>query len=775
MIFGLENEDLNKFGDWGTFAEHGALQFRLGKKALERHAARLNDENSASFANAAKTAQGAMAAFANIASPADFYEAYGAYLQDSCQRGVLTLDALRKRGDIFLEHEADGNPPVLIYDYDVVLDGKDLPRPCNYMLLRIKPPKGVKVFDWKRPYVIVDPRAGHGPGIGGFKMDSQVGVALNDGHPVYFVAFKPKPEAGQVLADVTRAEATFLREISKRHSDAPKPIVVGNCQGGWAVAVLAATNPDITGPVVLNGAPMSYWSGLMGEKPMRYSGGLSGGVVPALMASDMNGGLFDGANLVFNFETLNPGRVWFRKYYDLFVNIDTAEDRFLDFERWWGGYSLMQGQEMEWIVDNLFVGNKLDKNQAQLETGRPIDLKNIRAPMIVFASHGDTITPPQQALNWIVDTYTNETEIEIRGQRILYMLHEEVGHLGIFVSSSVARREHKQMVSTLKTIEALPPGLYEMVIEDAKGEGAQRTFAVSFHRRTMDDILAIDDGREEEQAFAAVARLSDTLAEGYDTTIRSSVRAMNPPEQAKMMRPFHPMRMQHWMFASQNPLMGSVETTAKTVRTERKPVAESNPFRQIETLWAEAVETQWNLFRDMRAIATEMTFLALYANPVALAYGAPYALNRVNKRPEDLRALPNVCAALDSINDGGLAEAVVRMLILLSETREDVRRSRLERSARILTETKPFSEMDPADRTQLLHRQALICHFEPDDALSTLPELLPTKKSREQAMGVVRHVLGEPDEMAPDTAALLATMGGILEIPAAKLGKVAAK
>ena len=49
------------------------------------------------------------------------------------------------------------------------------------------PPAGVTVHDWKRPYIIIDPRAGHGGGIGGFKTDSQVGVALADGHPVYFV------------------------------------------------------------------------------------------------------------------------------------------------------------------------------------------------------------------------------------------------------------------------------------------------------------------------------------------------------------------------------------------------------------------------------------------------------------------------------------------------------------------------------------------------------------------------------------------------------------
>ncbi len=59
----------------------------------------------------------------------------------------------------------------------------------NYALLQIMPPEGVVVDRNKRPYIIIDPRAGHGPGIGGFKDDSQVGVALRAGHPVYFVIF----------------------------------------------------------------------------------------------------------------------------------------------------------------------------------------------------------------------------------------------------------------------------------------------------------------------------------------------------------------------------------------------------------------------------------------------------------------------------------------------------------------------------------------------------------------------------------------------------------
>ncbi|MFV0296042.1 MAG: DUF3141 domain-containing protein, partial [Hyphomicrobiaceae bacterium] len=62
------------------------------------------------------------------------------YQRDAAERTVLTADTFRKRGDIFLEHEAAGCPPVLVYDYEVILDGKDLPHPSNYMLLHIKPP-----------------------------------------------------------------------------------------------------------------------------------------------------------------------------------------------------------------------------------------------------------------------------------------------------------------------------------------------------------------------------------------------------------------------------------------------------------------------------------------------------------------------------------------------------------------------------------------------------------------------------------------------------------
>ena len=243
------------------------------------------------------------------------------YMIDLAQRSILFWDTLRQRGDNFLEHEKAGKPPVLHFEYEIVLDAREFAQPTNYALVKIKPPSGVTIDSKRRPYVIIDPRAGHGPGIGGFKDDSQVGVALREGHPVYFVIFFPEPEPGQTLLDVCAAEAKFIQHVRGLHPESPKPVILGNCQGGWAAMMLAAANPEDTGPIVINGAPMSYWGGAWqegeGDNPMRYAGGLLGGTWLASLAADLGNGKFDGANLVQNMENLNPANTFWDKYYTI--------------------------------------------------------------------------------------------------------------------------------------------------------------------------------------------------------------------------------------------------------------------------------------------------------------------------------------------------------------------------------------------------------------------------------------------------------------------------
>jgi pimeloyl-ACP methyl ester carboxylesterase len=695
-----------------------------------------------------------------------------AYMVDVWQRCVLTADILRERGNIFEAHEAAGAPPVLCYEYDTIMDGRTFKRPVNYMLLAIRPPAGVETHEWKRPYMIVDPRAGHGPGIGGFKPDSQVGVALHGGHPVYFVVFRQHPEPGQTIADVMRAEAAFYKEIVRRHPDAPQPAVVGNCQGGWATLLLAAANPTtITGPIVINGAPLSAWSGVNGRNPMRYSGGLLGGALPAQLLSDLGGGEFDGANLVMNFEGMNPARSWFRKYYDLFAEPEKNAGRFLEFEKWWGGFYFLNEGEIHWILDNIFVGNRLSRGEARLEHGRSIDLKAIRAPIVVFASHGDNITPPQQALNWIVDTYADEREIKIRGQRIVYMVHESVGHLGIFVSSSTAKKEHNEIVSVLKTIETLAPGLYEMTIEEQHGDGIHARFAVDLKERDMNDLRALDGGaRTEEADFGAVARLSELAAESYDLFARPLVRSLATPALATAMRDLHPMRVQRRIMSDRIPGIAQLGTLAEEIKKDRRPVAEDNPFRLAETIMAD-LATHWlDFYRDTRDAWFEMMFFGLYGGPLMRHVGQSHSFQRTLKDKDELRYLPEVESALNSLSRGGVPEAVIRMVCLVAEARGSVRGSRLERAAYTFTHAAPFATVGAARRARLIREQTLIVLFDRAGAVETLVDLLPDMDSRAIAVGTVDYIVGVDDDMDAHTIETLTTVRRVLGLPPLRLG-----
>ncbi|HKR39225.1 MAG TPA: DUF3141 domain-containing protein, partial [Paraburkholderia sp.] len=525
------------------------------------------------------------------------------YAVDVAERSVLFWDTLRQRGNGFVEQARNGLQPVLHFDHELVIDGRKLARPVNYALVRLLPPDDVVIDVSKRPYVIIDPRAGHGPGIGGFKDDSQAGVALKAGHSVYFVIFFRDPEPGQTLLDVCAAEAQFVKKVCELHPDSPKPAIVGNCQGGWAAMMLASSDPDHTGPLVINGAPMSYWSGAWsegeGDNPMRYSGGMLGGTWLASLTADLGNGKFDGAHLVQNFENLNPANSLWDKYYHLFDNADTEPPRFLDFERWWGGYYLMNREEIEWITRNLFVGNTLWSGEVRGLDGAAFDLREIKSPIILFASMGDNITPPQQAFNWVADIYGSTEEIKARGQVIVGLVHQSIGHLGIFVSGKVAKKEHQQIASVLEAIEAFPPGLYGMEIAERRGEDGKMAYDVSFREYRLEDIAARLNRfeRSDEQPFEAVKRVSELNQRAYELFLQPWVRAWSNETTANLQRQFHPLRAQRWALSDLNPWLAWLGPAAEAVRAKRHAEAhEDTRLKEFEHYGSEMISASLDFY-----------------------------------------------------------------------------------------------------------------------------------------------------------------------------------
>ena len=680
------------------------------------------------------------------------WQDWQSYAIDAAQRSILFWDTMRQRGNNYVAHVNAGLPPVLHFGYETVVDGRKLPRPVNYALVRIIPPEGVTVDPSRRPYVIIDPRAGHGPGIGGFKDDSQVGVALREGHPVYFVIFYRDPEPGQTLLDVCTAERQFVRKVRQLHPHSAKPAIVGNCQGGWAAMMLAASDPDDTGPIVINGAPMSYWGGAWqeggaGDNPMRYSGGILGGTWLSSLTADLGNGIFDGAYLVENFENLNPANTFWDKYYHLYANVDSEPQRFLEFERWWGGFYLMNREEIEWITRNLFVGNKLWSGETRAPGGGAFDLRNIKAPVVLFASMGDNITPPQQAFNWVADVYGSTDEIKARGQVIVGLMHQSVGHLGIFVSGKVAKKEHAQIVSVLKSIETLPPGLYGMSIDERKRADGKVEYEVAFREHRLEDIVARLNRfeRADEKPFEAVAEISEFNQRAYELFLQPLVQATSSEYTAKLRRQFHPLRAQRWALSDLNPWLAWLGPAAEMVKAQRQRADEKNPILGMERVASEAISASLDYYRAVRDAASEAAFFQTYGNVFSLYVADKRdAKERAAEQVAEPRELPFVKEALASIAEGGYPEALARVACLLARKGEPMLLARLQMKQELMAEYRDLLPAMPPDEWRRIRgEQEIIVRYEPDRGLETLPQLLADPVDRDRLVTLARRLLAD--------------------------------
>jgi hypothetical protein len=292
----------------------------------------------------------------------------------------------------------------------------------------------------------------------------------------------------------------------------------------------------------------------------------------------------------------------------------------------------------------------------------------------------------------------------------------------------------------VKTIESLAPGLYEMLI--TKDE--QGAYSVSFEARTLDNILALDDGREEEIEFAAAAKFSEWATKTYELTWQPIIHFLVTPAVAEAGRRFHPMRQQHYLFSRRNPLLAYVEDLAEQVRGTRVPAARDNPFVQFEQLCAGWIEENWNLYRDMRDASIELIFHTIYGTPWMRRLGAT---RQARPDTHDVHKFPHVQDAIRRAGMGGYAEGIVRMLILLARARGSVRRERLERSNKVLHSRPPFRSMTPERRSRIIHEQALIVEFAGAEAVDRLAEMLRDPVDRYRALNMVLEVAGPIEEM----------------------------
>src|SRR6516162_6795305 len=520
------------------------------------------------------------------------------------------------------------------------------------------------------------------------------------------------------------------------------------------------TASRVVRPHRIAGSPLSYWAGVHGKNPMRYSGGLLGGSWLTALTSDLGVGKFDGAWLVQNFENQNPANTLWTKQYNVYSKVDTEAPRYLGFERYWGGHVNLNADEIQFIVDELFIGNKLAAAMIKTSDGFAVDLRNIRSPIVVFCSKGDNITPPQQALDWILDLYDDVTDIQSYGQTIVYTIHDKIGHLGIFVAGAVARKEHGEFANNIDLIDTLPPGLYEAVFEPktdatAGAELVTGDWVMRCEMRTLDDIRALGgNDAADERRFATAARFSEVNLALYRTFAQPIVRALVSAPVAERLQRMHPLRVQYEIFSSANPFMASVAAMAEEVRKSRRPVAPDNPLLAMQETVSNQIVAALDGWRDFTEAVAERTFLTVYGSPaLQAAVGIDPAdtrpLRKPAKNPLHNELLQKRIAELKShIALGGLREAVARALIYVGLGRGSVDERGFESVRRLRSR---YGDMPLSEFKRLVREQFAMLLIDQQAALAALPSLLPPDaQTRSEAFNVVRQVMAACGEISAE-------------------------
>jgi len=369
----------------------------------------------------------------------------------------------------------------------------------------------------------------------------------------------------------------------------------------------------------------------------------------------------------------------------------------------------------------------------------------------------------------VADVYGSTEDIKARGQVIVGLLHQDIGHLGIFVSGRVAKKEHTQIVSVMKSIEALPPGLYGMEIEERKGpEGV--IYEVHFVERRLEEVVLRLNRfeRVDERAFEAVEEVSDFNQRAYELFVRPFVQALTNELGATLGRTFHPLRVQRWAISHLNPWLAWLEPAAAAVTAGRRGLDNDHPLRRAENALSEVLSASLDYGRDVRDAVSEAAFFQTYGSLFSLQHADPMGVQaRGGAGRTDPRTLPAVQQALESIAKGGYPEAVARIGALLTRGQATIPLAQIELRAGLMEDYAALlPKLSQEERRRIRGQEEVIVAFEPERALETLPALLPDPDDRAQLLALLERLATDPrvwkDRPAPEQLAMLERIRTVL-------------
>jgi hypothetical protein len=232
-----------------------------------------------------------------------------------------------------------------------------------------------------------------------------------------------------------------------------------------------------------------------------------------------------------------------------------------------------------------------------------------------------------------------------------------------------------------------------------------------------------------------VAALSDFNQRAYELFAQPFVQAMSNDMSARMLREFHPLRVQNWALSDMNPWLAWLGPAADAVRANRQAMEPTHPLRQREQAGAEVVSAALDGYRAMRDAMTEASFFGIYANMFSRYFG--------NKEPGlagqpvavEPAELPEVKAALAAVASGGYMAALSRVGFMLKRHGEPLPLSRLEMRKEMVADYAEYlPELPHHEWRKIRGQQEIIVRYAAERAMETLPVLLQDPADRERLL-----------------------------------------
>jgi len=194
-----------------------------------------------------------------------------------------------------------------------------------------------------------------------------------------------------------------------------------------------------------------------------------------------------------------------------------------------------------------------------------------------------------------------------------------------------------------------------------------------------------------------------------------------------------------------NPWLAWLGPAAQMVRAQRKPLSADAPARKWEKMGAAIISASLDYYREMRDAMSEAAFFQTYGNIFSLYLADKRETeHKEEEAAADPRELPVVKEALESIEEGGYAEAVTRAGSLLARRGEPLPLERIALRKELISDYADLLPDLPPDQWRRIRgEQDIIVRYEPEKALATLPRLVADPADRERLVTLAKRLLAD--------------------------------